>query len=115
MQVLSERMPDAILLDIEMPRMDGFEFTKTVKADARTAHIPIIMITSRTAEKHRNRARELGVEMYLGKPFQEEELLASAAGGGGDAYRLARCAATAPSSHAARRSRAASLLSRRRS
>jgi chemosensory pili system protein ChpA (sensor histidine kinase/response regulator) len=75
MQVLGERMPDAILLDIEMPRMDGFEFTKTVKSDARTAHIPIIMITSRTAEKHRNRARELGVEVYLGKPFQEEELL----------------------------------------
>ena len=75
LQVLSERMPDAILLDIEMPRMDGFEFTKTVKADARTAHIPIIMITSRTAEKHRNRAQELGVEAYLGKPFQEEELL----------------------------------------
>jgi chemosensory pili system protein ChpA (sensor histidine kinase/response regulator) len=58
-----------------MPRMDGFEFTKTVKSDARTAHIPIIMITSRTAEKHRNRAQELGVEVYLGKPFQEEELL----------------------------------------
>jgi len=75
MQVLAERMPDAILLDIEMPRMDGFEFAKTVKADTRSAHIPIIMITSRTAEKHRNRARELGVEVYLGKPFQEEELL----------------------------------------
>ncbi|HEV2978579.1 MAG TPA: Hpt domain-containing protein [Casimicrobiaceae bacterium] len=75
MQVLGERIPDAILLDIEMPRMDGFEFTKTVKSDARTAHIPIIMITSRTAEKHRNRAQELGVEVYLGKPFQEEELL----------------------------------------
>jgi chemosensory pili system protein ChpA (sensor histidine kinase/response regulator) len=75
MQVLGERLPDAILLDIEMPRMDGFEFTKTVKSDARTAHIPIIMITSRTAEKHRNRARELGVEVYLGKPFQEDELL----------------------------------------
>jgi chemosensory pili system protein ChpA (sensor histidine kinase/response regulator) len=75
LQVLSERAPDAILLDIEMPRMDGFEFTKTMKSDARTAHIPIIMITSRTAEKHRNHARELGVEVYLGKPFQEEELL----------------------------------------
>jgi chemosensory pili system protein ChpA (sensor histidine kinase/response regulator) len=75
LQVLGERIPDAILLDIEMPRMDGFEFTKTVKSDARTAHIPIIMITSRTAEKHRNRAQELGVEAYLGKPFQEEELL----------------------------------------
>ena len=75
LQMLAERTPDAILLDIEMPRMDGFEFAKTVKSDARVAHIPIIMITSRTAEKHRNRAQELGVEVYLGKPFQEEELL----------------------------------------
>jgi len=68
-------VPDVILLDIEMPRMDGFEFTRTAKADPRYAHIPIVMITSRTADKHRNRARELGVDLYLGKPFQEEELL----------------------------------------
>jgi chemosensory pili system protein ChpA (sensor histidine kinase/response regulator) len=65
-----------ILLDIEMPRMDGFEFTKKIKADAKLAQIPIVMITSRTAEKHRNLAKELGVELYLGKPFQEDELLA---------------------------------------
>jgi chemosensory pili system protein ChpA (sensor histidine kinase/response regulator) len=58
-----------------MPRMDGFELTKNVRSDAATAHIPIIMITSRTAEKHRNYARELGVNVYLGKPYQEEELL----------------------------------------
>jgi len=75
LQVLGEKTPDVILLDIEMPRMDGFEFTKTIKGDPKFAHIPIIMITSRTAEKHRNRARELGVDLYLGKPFQEEELL----------------------------------------
>jgi chemosensory pili system protein ChpA (sensor histidine kinase/response regulator) len=75
LQMLGERMPDVILLDIEMPRMDGFEFAKTVKGDFRVAHIPIIMITSRTAEKHRNRAQELGIEVYLGKPYQEEELL----------------------------------------
>jgi chemosensory pili system protein ChpA (sensor histidine kinase/response regulator) len=75
LQVLSETLPDVILLDIEMPRMDGFEFTKTIKGDARYASIPIIMITSRTAEKHRNMAAELGVDMYLGKPYQEEELL----------------------------------------
>ncbi len=75
LQMLAERIPDAILLDIEMPRMDGFEFAKTMKGDTRVAHIPIIMITSRTAEKHRNRAQELGVEVYLGKPYQEEELL----------------------------------------
>jgi chemosensory pili system protein ChpA (sensor histidine kinase/response regulator) len=72
---IAEQIPDVILLDIEMPRMDGFEFTKTLKADQRNAHIPIIMITSRTAEKHRNRARELGVDLYLGKPYQEAELL----------------------------------------
>jgi chemosensory pili system protein ChpA (sensor histidine kinase/response regulator) len=75
LQVINERAPDAILLDIEMPRMDGFEFAKTMKADLKFAHVPIIMITSRTAEKHRNRAKELGVEAYLGKPYQEEELL----------------------------------------
>jgi chemosensory pili system protein ChpA (sensor histidine kinase/response regulator) len=75
LQELNEALPDVILLDIEMPRMDGFEFAKTVKNDVRTKHIPIIMITSRTAEKHRNHAKELGVEVYLGKPYQEEELL----------------------------------------
>ncbi|MET0683604.1 MAG: Hpt domain-containing protein [Casimicrobiaceae bacterium] len=67
--------PDVILLDIEMPRMDGFEFMKTIKANPKYASIPIVMITSRTAEKHRNLAKDLGVDLYLGKPFQEEELL----------------------------------------
>ncbi len=75
LQQLAEHTPDVILLDIEMPRMDGFEFTKSLKNDPKQAHIPIIMITSRTAEKHRARARELGVDLYLGKPYQEEELL----------------------------------------
>jgi chemosensory pili system protein ChpA (sensor histidine kinase/response regulator) len=75
LQSLAERRPDAILLDIEMPRMDGFEFAKTAKADINLANIPIIMITSRTAEKHRNRAKELGIDAYLGKPYQEEELM----------------------------------------
>ncbi|MFO1396100.1 MAG: Hpt domain-containing protein [Burkholderiales bacterium] len=75
LQVLGEQSPEVILLDIEMPRMDGFEFAKTIKNDPRYSSIPIIMITSRTAEKHRNRAAELGVDLYLGKPYQEEELL----------------------------------------
>ncbi len=75
LQLLADRTPDVILLDIEMPRMDGFEFMKTIKGDAKYAHIPVIMITSRTAEKHRNRAKELGVDLYLGKPYQEEELI----------------------------------------
>ena len=76
LQILSDANPDVILLDIEMPRMDGFEFTKTIKADNRQNNIPIIMITSRTAEKHRNHAMELGVNEYLGKPYQDEQLLA---------------------------------------
>ena len=75
LQLLAEQVPDVILLDIEMPRMDGFEFAKTIKGDAKYANIPIIMITSRTAEKHRTRAAELGVDLYLGKPYQEDELL----------------------------------------
>jgi chemosensory pili system protein ChpA (sensor histidine kinase/response regulator) len=75
LQVIAERAPDVILLDIEMPRMDGFELTKTLKNDAKHAHVPIVMITSRTADKHRARAKELGVDLYLGKPYQEEELL----------------------------------------
>ena len=76
LQILSDANPDVILLDIEMPRMDGFEFTKTIKADNRQNHIPIIMITSRTAEKHRNHALELGVNEYIGKPYQDEQLMA---------------------------------------
>jgi chemosensory pili system protein ChpA (sensor histidine kinase/response regulator) len=75
LEALAGEIPDIILLDIEMPRMDGFEFTRNLKSDPRLAHIPIIMITSRTAEKHRARARELGVDLYLGKPYQEEELI----------------------------------------
>ena len=68
--------PDVITLDVEMPRMDGFEFTRTIRRDARYAQIPIIMITSRTADKHRNHALELGVNEYMGKPYQEDQLLA---------------------------------------
>jgi chemosensory pili system protein ChpA (sensor histidine kinase/response regulator) len=67
--------PDVMLVDIEMPRMDGFDLTRNVRGDERTRHIPIVMITSRTAAKHRNYAMELGVNEYLGKPFQEEQLL----------------------------------------
>jgi chemosensory pili system protein ChpA (sensor histidine kinase/response regulator) len=67
--------PDVMLVDIEMPRMDGFDLTRNVRSDERTRHIPIIMITSRTATKHRNYAMELGVNEYLGKPYQETDLL----------------------------------------
>ncbi len=76
LQQLQDIEPDVILLDVEMPRMDGFEFARNARADARSRNIPIIMITSRTADKHRNRAFELGVNEYMGKPYQEEQLLA---------------------------------------
>jgi chemosensory pili system protein ChpA (sensor histidine kinase/response regulator) len=62
-------------VDIEMPRMDGFDLTRNIRADVRLKDIPIIMITSRTADKHRDYAFEIGVNNYLGKPYQEEEVL----------------------------------------
>jgi len=68
-------IPDVLLVDIEMPRMDGFDLTRNVRADEKLKEIPIIMITSRTADKHRNYAFEIGVNNYLGKPYQEDELL----------------------------------------
>ena len=76
LQQLQDMRPDCILLDVEMPRMDGFEFARNVRADEATKAIPIIMITSRTADKHRNHAIEIGVNEYMGKPYQEEQLLA---------------------------------------
>ncbi|KJK22463.1 chemotaxis protein CheY [Burkholderiaceae bacterium 16] len=72
---LQEMMPDAMLVDIEMPHMDGFDLTRNVRADSRTVHMPLVMITSRTAEKHRRYAAEIGVNVYLGKPYNEDELL----------------------------------------
>lgn len=76
MQFLLELTPDLMLLDIEMPRMDGFEVARQVRASARLAKLPIIMITSRSGDKHRNKAMALGVDHYLGKPYQEDNLLA---------------------------------------
>lgn len=72
---LQDRIPDLMLLDIEMPRMDGYELATYMKNDARLKSVPIIMVTSRTGEKHRQRALEIGVERYLGKPYQELDLL----------------------------------------
>ena len=74
-EILQDMTPDIILLDIEMPRMDGFEVATQVRYNSRLQQIPIIMITSRTGEKHRERALEIGVNDYMGKPFQEKELL----------------------------------------
>jgi chemosensory pili system protein ChpA (sensor histidine kinase/response regulator) len=75
LQQLQSVLPDVVLLDIEMPRMNGFELARAIRGDARTANLPLIVISSRTADKHRNYAKELGVNVYLGKPYQEEELL----------------------------------------
>ena len=72
---MADVIPDLMLLDIEMPRMDGYELATAMKADPRMRNVPIIMITSRTGEKHRERAMQLGVERYLGKPYQEVELM----------------------------------------
>jgi chemosensory pili system protein ChpA (sensor histidine kinase/response regulator) len=73
--LLAENVPDIILLDIEMPRMDGYEVAAHVRNDPRLREVPIIMITSRVGEKHRARAIELGVNDYLGKPYQESQLI----------------------------------------
>lgn len=75
--VLQDTLPDLMLLDIEMPRMDGFEVASQVRHDSRLKHLPIIMITSRTGDKHRERAFAIGVNEYLGKPFQEDVLLST--------------------------------------
>ncbi len=76
LELLQEEMPSAMLLDIEMPRMDGFEVVRNVRSKPATRGLPIIMITSRTAEKHRSHALEAGANGYMGKPYQETELLA---------------------------------------
>ncbi|MEJ7745289.1 MAG: response regulator, partial [Luteimonas sp.] len=72
---MAEVVPDLMLLDIEMPRMDGYELATAMKLDPRLRDVPIIMITSRTGEKHRQRAMDIGVQRYLGKPYQEPELM----------------------------------------
>ncbi len=73
--VLLDQIPDVMLLDVEMPRMDGYELATTMRNDPRLKKIPIIMITSRTGEKHRQRAMDIGVNMYMGKPYQEQDLI----------------------------------------
>ena len=80
LELLIDVIPDVMLVDIEMPRLDGFDLTRNIRADARLKAIPIIMITSRTADKHRDYAFDIGVNDYLGKPYQEDELLQLVAG-----------------------------------
>ncbi|MBN8505784.1 MAG: Hpt domain-containing protein [Burkholderiales bacterium] len=74
-QLAREDLPDMVLSDIEMPRMDGFDLVRNIRADARLRDLPVVMITSRIAEKHRDYAAQLGVQGYLGKPYDEETLL----------------------------------------
>ncbi len=80
LEQLIDTVPDVVLSDIEMPRMDGFDLVRNIRADARLKHLPVIMITSRLAEKHRRYAEEVGANHYLGKPYQEDELLGLVAG-----------------------------------
>jgi chemosensory pili system protein ChpA (sensor histidine kinase/response regulator) len=72
---LQDELPAVVLSDIEMPRMDGFDLARNIRGDARLAKLPIVMITSRIAQKHREHAKELGVDHYLGKPYSEDELI----------------------------------------
>jgi len=72
---LQDERPAVVLSDIEMPRMDGFDLARNIRSDAALHDLPIIMITSRIAQKHRDHAIELGVNHYLGKPYSDEELL----------------------------------------
>lgn len=76
LEFLAQERPTVVLSDIEMPRMDGFDLVRNIRADRKLADLPVIMITSRIAQKHRDYAAELGVSHYLGKPYREEELLA---------------------------------------
>ena len=75
LEKLREERPTLVLSDIEMPRMDGFDLVRTIRGDAALRTLPVIMITSRIAQKHRDLAAELGVDHYLGKPFAEDILL----------------------------------------
>jgi chemosensory pili system protein ChpA (sensor histidine kinase/response regulator) len=75
LEMLQERVPDLMLLDIEMPRMDGYELATAMRADQRFRNVPIVMITSRTGDKHRQRAFDIGVQRYMGKPYQEIDLM----------------------------------------
>jgi chemosensory pili system protein ChpA (sensor histidine kinase/response regulator) len=75
LEQMKDVVPAVMLVDIEMPRMDGFDLTREVRADPRTRRVPIIVISSRTAEKHRSQATQLGVNAFLGKPYADSELL----------------------------------------
>ena len=75
LEKMHDILPDMVLLDVEMPRMDGFELARIMRDNDKLRDVPIIMITSRTADKHSNHALEIGVNVYMGKPYQEAQLL----------------------------------------
>lgn len=75
LDVIARQMPSAVLLDIEMPRMDGYELMATVRSQEQYRHLPLIVLTSRAATKHQQRALQLGADAYVVKPYQDEELL----------------------------------------
>ena len=75
LELLSQISPAAVLLDIEMPTMDGFELLSRLRSDERFRELPVAMITSRMAERHRQHAMHLGANAYFGKPYREHELL----------------------------------------
>ncbi len=79
LQQIEEALPDLVIADIEMPNMDGFELTSHLRSDPRTQRIPIVIVTSRIAEKHQQRAADLGVDVFFGKPYAEEKLLTDVA------------------------------------
>jgi chemosensory pili system protein ChpA (sensor histidine kinase/response regulator) len=75
LEQMKDAVPAVMLVDIEMPRMDGFDLARSVRGDPRTRDVPIVIISSRTADKHRSQAAQLGVNAFLGKPYAEGELL----------------------------------------
>ena len=77
LEKMGTKQPDLMLVDIEMPRMDGYELTERVRADAATQNIPIVIITSRAGTKHREKAMALGANGYLTKPYLEDELVSN--------------------------------------
>jgi chemosensory pili system protein ChpA (sensor histidine kinase/response regulator) len=75
-QQIQRTVPDLLVLDLEMPRMDGFELVRELRSAPRTAGLPIVIVSSRLAEKHQRRAAEMGADAFFGKPYPEEDLLA---------------------------------------
>ena len=77
LEVIARERPAAVLLDIEMPRMDGYELMATIRAQDTYRNMPLIVLTSRAATKHQQRADQLGADAYIVKPYQDEQLLST--------------------------------------